>query len=128
MVTEKLAALLLSVTRGTAEVTLPDLFTILDLPPEESTLGKIAMAKQQLVALGLDLIPEVTSGEINTVRRLILPDATKVARETMLSEMCEPESARLELKSSLLYDHKRAMHDRNATGKDLRSEEVLHST
>ncbi|MEP6757537.1 MAG: ATP-binding protein [Chthonomonadales bacterium] len=126
--TEKLGALLSSVTRGKAEVTLEELFSVFDLPSTESTLAKILKVKDQILSLGLRLSPDITSGELDTIRRLDFPEATKVSEDTIKEEIRQRESSALEFKSSLLYDHRRALHDKNATQKDLRSEEVLHSS
>jgi Putative DNA-binding domain len=127
-VTDKLVALLFSVTRGNAEITLEELFEVFDFPPAESTLAKILKTKDKVATLGLRLIPDVASGELDSVRRLDFPESAGASKETMREDIGRPESSIRELKSSLLYDHKRALHDRNASGKDLRSEEVLHSS
>lgn len=124
---DNLSTLLAAVVRGKAEATLEQLFSLLDLPREESTLAKIVAVGEQMTKMGLRLTPEITQGELDTVRRVDFIEPLRVSEETVYSELQRREASDLEFKSSLLYDHKRAAYDKSATGKDLRSEDVLLS-
>lgn len=124
---DNLGTLLVAVARGKAEVTLEQLFVLLDLPLGESTLARIVAVGERMVEMGLRLTPNISQGELDTIRRVDFVEPLRVSEETVYSELQRREASDLEFKSSLLYDHKRAANDKVATGKGLRSDEVLHS-
>lgn len=122
-----LANLLQRATRRQAETTLPELFEIFELPLT-STLERISLVKARLSELGLRLVPDIEQGEIETVRRVEIVDALPVTANEVLEDIQRGEGEGLELKSSLVYDHRRAKHDPDATVAKLKSEDVLHSS
>jgi hypothetical protein len=126
-VSSKLVTLLAAVSRGTAETTILDLFETFDLPADESTLAKVVTLKNRIAELGLLLSPDFDRGELNSVRRVKFLEPVRVAEDQVRSELIRREAVDLELKSSMLFDHKRAANDPNATTTDLRSDGVLHS-
>jgi hypothetical protein len=123
----KLVDLLAAVGRGTAETTVADLFNVFELPAEESTLAKVVTVRTRIMEYGLRLMPDLDRGELDSSRRVQFLDAVRVPEETVRAELLRREAVDLELKSSLLFDHKRAANDANASKSDLRSEGVLHS-
>ncbi|MFZ0815474.1 MAG: ATP-binding protein [Candidatus Sulfotelmatobacter sp.] len=126
-VTNRLVALLAAVSRGTAETTILDLFDTLELPTEESTLAKVIVLKDRIAGIGLRMTPDFDRGELDSVRRIQFLERQLVPEKTARSELLRREAVDLELKSSLLFDHKRAANDPNASASDLRSDGVLHS-
>ena len=126
-VSNRLVALLAEVSRGGAEKTILELFESFELPSVESTLAKVVVLKDRLAELGLRVVPDFDRGELNSVRRVLFLDQLRVPEEKFRSDFQKRESIDLELKSSMLFDHKRAAFDSKATKADLRSEDVLHS-
>lgn len=123
----RLVALLAAVSRGTAEASILDLFETFELPPQESTLAKVVLLKDRVAELGLRLAPDFDHGELNSPRRVQFLEPSRVSEDQVRAELIRREAVDLEVKSSILYDHKRAAHDPNAKVTDLRSESVLHS-
>jgi schlafen family protein len=127
-VSASLVQLLAQVANGKAEASLLDLFRILDLPLEESTLAKVGLVDSRIKDLGLELRPEITKGELDSGRRVIFAQPSAITQELVQSEIAARESHALELKSSLLFHHERAVRDMKATDEQLKSEEVLHAS
>lgn len=127
LVSNRLVALLAAVSRGTAETTILELFDVFELAPQESTLAKVVTLKDRIAGLGLRINPDFDRGELDSVRRVQFIDRQLIPEKIARSELRRREAVDLELKSSLLFDHKRAANDPNANPADLRSEGVLHS-
>lgn len=126
-VSNRLVTLLAAVSRGTSETTILDLFETFELPAGESTLAKVVSLKGRVADLGLRLTPDLDHGELNSTRRVQFLEPNRVSEGQVRAELIRREAVDLEVKSSILYDHKRAANDPNAKQADLRSELVLHS-
>jgi len=126
-VSNRLVALLAAVSRGTAEATIIELFDTFELRPEESTLAKVIALKDRIAGIGLRVTPDFERGELDSIRRVQFLERQLIPEKTARSELRRREAVDLELKSSLLFDHKRAANDPNARPSDLRSDGVLHS-
>jgi hypothetical protein len=126
-VSNGLVALLAAVSRGKAETTILDLFETFELQPVESTLAKVVALRQRIADLGLRVNPDFDRGELNSIRRVQFQEQFRIPEETIRTELRRREAVDLEMKSSLLFDHKRAVSDPKATKTDLRSDGVLHS-
>ena len=126
-VSNKLVTLLSAVSRGTAEATIIELFETFDLRPEESTLAKVVTLRNQIFEMALRITPDFERGELDTVRRIQFLDNLPVPEKTIRSDLRRREAIDLELKSSLVFDYKRAANDPNAKPCDLRSDGVTYS-
>ena len=126
--TNPLAQLLGKVTRGNAEVSLVELFKILGLPENESTLAKVVRVAEEIRRMGLQIVPNISQGELDSTRRIVFAEEGAVTADTIRSELENRETETLELKSSLLYDHKKAALQPDAPRFSLKSEEVLHAS
>ena len=127
-VNANLVQLLAQVANGKAEASLLDLFRVLDLPAEESTLAKVGLVDARIKDLGLALRPEVAKGELNSSRRVIFAQPAGITQDVVESEIAVRESSALELKSSLLFHHQRAARDTKASDEQLKSDDVLHAS
>jgi hypothetical protein len=127
-VTNALVDLLSKVSRGYAEVTLVELFDILDLPKTESSLAKVILADKKTAELSLQIIPSVSQGELDSTRRIKFADSGPITAETCRHELANRENSLLELKSSLFFDHKKASRDGGLPQSAFKSEEVVHSS
>jgi hypothetical protein len=127
-VSSNLVQLLAQVANGKGESTLLELFCILDLPAEESTLAKVGLVDARIKDLGLELRPDLTKGELNSSRRVLFAELATVTPDLVQTEIAMRESHALELKSSLLFHHVRAAKDTNASDEQLKSEDVLHAS
>jgi hypothetical protein len=123
-----LVQLLSKVSRGNAEASLVDLFEVLELPTGESTLAKVQMVDKKCRDYGLQIVPPIDKGELSSARRILFAQTEVVTEELIRRDLSRREAPDLELKSSLLYHHKRAAAQHNATKAELKSEDVLHSS
>lgn len=123
-----LAKLFAKVSRDNAEVTIVELFVSLEMLESEPTLSKVMGLNNQLNALGLKLIPSIDQGDLNSVRRVVFVDDGLITPEIARSELAQPESDSLELKSSLLFDHNKAKAMPGLDPMACKSEEVLVSS
>jgi predicted HTH transcriptional regulator len=126
-VNKRVSELLATVARRRAETTLAELFDVFELPEQQLRLEKIGLVQERLEGLSLILVPGVERGELDTVRTLRFFEQTITATE-VLDEVRQGETGDLELKTSLLFDHKKARANPKFTPSQLRSEEVLYST
>ncbi len=125
---DNLGQMFSKVSRGLAEYSLTELFDVLGFDQQVSTLSKVQMVGAKLSELELTLIPDTTIGELNTPRRVIFSDRKAITPEYCAKEIEQGEGGRLEFKSSLLFDHKRAIAQPDAPMQQLKSESVLHSS
>ena len=123
-----LVDLLSKIGRGYAEVTLVELFDVLDLPKTESSLAKVILADKEMAEMGLQIIPPVSQGELDSTRRIIFVNSGLITAETCRKELAGREDDSLELKSSLVFDHKRASREGGLPQSAFKSEEVVHSS
>lgn len=123
-----LAKLLKDVTLGRAEASLSELFQVFQFPTDESTLAKVDLTASKVAELGWRFVPDINQGDLDTPRRIVFAQPDPVTVEIVKSELSRRETADLELKSSLLFDHKRSAADAKASKDQLRSETVLHSS
>jgi len=114
------------VSRGVAELSLIEIFDALDLPDSEGSLAKVGLASRQMGELGLQIIPPIDKGELDSPRRIVFADSGLITVETFQEELANRESEALELKSSLYFDYKKAAA--GAPKSVLKSDEVLHSS
>jgi hypothetical protein len=121
-----LVQLIAKVSRGVAEISLIELFGVLALTDSEGSLAKVGLASRQLSELGLQIIPPIDKGELDSARRIVFADSGLITAETFQEELADRESEALELKSSLFFDYKKAAA--GAPKSALKSEEVLHSS
>jgi hypothetical protein len=126
--TRKLGSFLTDATGRGAEATLSEMFEIFELPLSDSTLAKVVQCREILESLGLSLVPDMTKGELDTIRRVQSSQLRVLTAESAKLEIAGAESNDLELKSSLLYDHKKAASCPGSHVNELRSESVLHSS
>jgi Putative DNA-binding domain len=126
-VSNRLVSLLAAVSRGTAETTILNLFETFELPAEESTLAKVVTLKNRIAEIGLRVTPDFDRGELNSIRRVQFLERVLIPEEKVRSELRRREAVDLEVKSSMLFDYKRAANDPKATKVDLRSDGVLQS-
>lgn len=126
--TSALVDLLTKVSRGYAEVTLVELFDIMDLEKTESSLAKVILADKGMMEFGLQIVPPVSQGELDSTRRIKFADSGQITEETCRKELANREGDALELKSSLFFDHKKANSGGNFPQSALKSEEVVHSS
>jgi hypothetical protein len=104
-----------------------ELFEVFGLNSNQTTLAKVELIRQRLSELGLVLVPDVTSGELDSTRRVVFPDTDSITSELCTSELARGESETMEFKSSLLYDHKRAQAAPETPQNLLKSDAVIHS-
>jgi len=125
--TKRLTDFLAAATNLGAEASLEELFALFQLPAGESTLSKVMLVGQAIDALGLCLAPDLTKGEIGTPRRISLRNLQPLSCDIARSEIARIEANDLELKSSLMYHHKKAANVPDAGLSDLKSDEVAYS-
>jgi hypothetical protein len=126
-VSNRLVNLLAAVSRGTAEGTIVELFETFELPAQESTLAKVVTLKSRVAGLGLRVNPDFDHGELDSTRRIQFLEPNRISEDQVRAELIRREAVDLEVKSSILYDRKRAANDAKAKAADLRSELVLQS-
>jgi hypothetical protein len=125
--TRRVLDFLTRATSGGAEANLEQLFEIFELPRSESTLGKVACVEELLSGMGLRLVPDLRKGEVDSPRRVVSRELRTITPGIAMAEITGGESSNLELKSSLMYNHARALGGSGASVTDLRSDEVIHS-
>jgi hypothetical protein len=127
-VSKKVSNLFGLIRENKAEFTLIELFDIFDLPPAEGTLDKVGKVQSKLEEWNLVVVPDVDRGEIESVRRVCFQEKPRISVDEVRAEIDGGENARVELKSSLLFDHLKAQHHRDASPAELKSDEVLFSS
>jgi hypothetical protein len=124
---QRLLELVVSAIQGYAEISLTELFGVMRLPSNDPTLGKVQQALAFATQCGLEIVPGIEKGDLATARRLRLKAGRPTTLEQAQSEVTNGESSRLEFKSSVQYDHRKALSYPSAPLSELRSESVLHS-
>jgi len=112
---------------GGAEVTLESLISDLELSSVPHTLDQIQLVKDRIAECKLELIPDTTSGDLRTTRLLRSVSKPKLTPEVAISEIVRGETTNQELKSSLIYHHKRAAVQPGTPLEQLKSEDVTFS-
>ena len=125
--TRRVLDFLATATSTGTETSLEDLFEIFELPREEATLTRVMWTAELLEGLGLTLIPDLRRGALDSVRRVLPRNPRHITSDVAQSEIEKRESSNLELKSSLMYNHARALSNPDTAVADLRSDEVVHS-
>jgi len=108
--------------RGT-EVTLDGLLRTLG-DQENNVLDRVQSVRNTITACGLELIPDTLEGDLNTIRVLRATKGKAIDAEYMVEEIGLGETTNSELKSSLIYDHKRALAEPDTPIAKLKSEDV----
>lgn len=103
------------------------MFALLEFPAEQSTLEKVGATEKALAELGLRLSPPVNRGELDDIRRVVFTDDLPPNPQAILDQISSGENGSFELKSSLLFDHRKAAHVHLENPEAFRSEDVLHS-
>ena len=109
---------------GGAEVTLESLITDLELSNVPQTLDQIQIVRDAIAECRLELAPDITSGDLRTIRLLRPVAQTSLAPDVVLAEIIRGETSDQELKSSLIYNHARAAAQPNDPVTQLKSDEV----
>lgn len=126
---ERVTSLICDVTSGLVEKTLYELFDIFDPLQECLELERLVLIKEKLEKFNLLLIPDLTKGDFNTVRTVIVKrQIQEITFEFAVIEIGQGESDRLEFKSSLLYDYKKVQSNQNLATEEKWSDSVLYST
>jgi hypothetical protein len=120
----KIVRLLANAVRGGCDCSLPEMFEALEL--EGSTLEKVVHVRQFVEESGLELLPSLEAGEIETIRSLRLRESSALDAEAVLAEIRD-ETDTVELKGSLICDLNKLRDSPKAAETELRSEDVLHS-
>jgi hypothetical protein len=123
----RLKQLISSALIGGAETSLNELIEILDLKNQGMVLDQLQRIKEFLENWNFVLIPQMTTGDFETARLIKSNHSPKYTEESVLLEIQKGESSHIEFKSSILFDHKRALEVPATNLKELRSEAVLHS-
>jgi hypothetical protein len=111
--------------RGGVVTSLSDLIGRLNL--EGATLDAIAVIQDQTHRAGLELVPAIGEGDLET-ERFLRPIVSAAEVQVLLErELAAGEGSLLEFKGSLMFDRQRAAFDKTAQDKDLNSEAVLES-
>lgn len=124
----ELLQLFVAAMAGNAEVSLRQMFDIARCPDGLPYLTKVGAVSDLISQFGFELLPDLNKGDLDTVRRMKTRVPSYLTEEQSGVEISKGEGSRLELKSSLLYDHKRAQSCPDTAISQLRSEAVLHST
>lgn len=122
-----LLGLLAKVATSQVSVTLRELFLRFGVSDQWSDLDKVSEVGAVCKKYGLEVLPGLDRGDLDSLRRLRFRTAAEFTFESARREIARGESQNLEFKSSLLFDRKRAEVDPNAKSSDLKSEGVLHS-
>jgi len=125
--TSDLTSLLLRISKGRAEVTLPELFDVFALNPGSPILDKVLHTEKLLAEYGLMLLPGFDKGELTEIRCIDFASPPNLTVEAVKQEIARPESEKLEFKSSLFFDHQKAQHSPGLSAPELRSEGVTHT-
>lgn len=126
-VSERFLKLLSQALNGQAEFSLQKLFLIADVPPGLKTIDKINAILALLTTASLEIIPDISTGDINTVRCIRSSSISAISTEKLLSEIAQQEGSSLEFKSSMYYDYNRAKNNSDKPIHSLKSKEVLFS-
>lgn len=113
---------------GGTEITLNELIDALELRDQGLLLDQIESIRTALNTWQLQLTPHLNTGDLDTSRVLRALDIHPITTEMILAEINKGECATVEFKSSLLYDHKKAVFAPQTPLKELRSDEVILST
>jgi len=113
--------------QGGTEITIEHLIAAIGFPERDHLLEKVRAVEQVLAESQLEISPPLTTGTLTTTRVLRPKVPQPFSPETLIGEIANGESATREFKSSLVYDHRRALAVPNTPLLQLRSEEVTHS-
>ncbi len=131
LATNGIAQFLILVAGGGTEASLEHLCNLLAIPETQGPLGRSLAAKQFIEANGLELLPGLDQGTFESPRVIRIKDRAGISQQRCLEELSSGESQRLEFKSSLLFDHKKAAaltkEGLPLRPHELKSEEVTHS-
>lgn len=108
-------------------VTLNELRSKLNIPKSEFILEDIEHIQEKLIELKLEITPSVAVGDANSERILRSKHRPRYDEEFVKTEIANIESADLEFKSSMLFDHKKAKASPNLPFQEYKSEGVIHS-
>lgn len=117
------------VASGRCSLTIGELADCLQLDGDLGTLGKVSKIQAILREHGLRAIPDLTKGELDTVRTILFDEKPVSDAETLAADLNGNENPRLEFKSTLRFDLKR--YDNMAEPRDEQScvsDEVVLST
>lgn len=120
----RLAKIALEAALGTAEYSLTDLTKLLCSNGANGTLACVFELEKLLSEAGLKLVPDLKSGEMDAVRRVVVASAFVESESSLAESIGLAESEIVERKSSLLYDHARAQVQPDASAKELKSMDV----
>jgi predicted HTH transcriptional regulator len=113
--------------QGGTEVTLEELAKATGIDSTTHILDQVQSIRQILQEFELTLMPDLTSGEMTTIRVLRQVKILGNTQEEVVREISRGENTTHEYKSSLIYDHKRAAAGPSTPKTQLKSDEVTHS-
>ena len=110
---------------GGVEVTLARLIEVCG--PGAGILTAITGSIAIVESFGLELVPCASTGDLKDVRVLRRSTVPEISDADLKKIILDGENQVQEVKSSLLYDRRRAERDASATPSELKSMNVLHS-
>lgn len=113
--------------RGGVETTIPELIAVFEIADSELMLNRIERAQSMLDEYQLELVPPITSSDINSTRILRSKHRQTIDADTVMPEIARGELPTQEFKSTLQYDTKRAQAQPDTPLSSLRAEFVIHS-
>lgn len=113
--------------QGGTEVTLQELIYALQLEGMPHVLEQVQSVKKTLAQCQLELLPDLTTGDLKNTRILRGLRGKNISPEVVISEISKGETVEQEFKSSLIYDVNRAAAAPSTPLSQLKSDEVAYS-
>lgn len=110
------------------EVTLTELIVKFELGGDKKLLEQLEIARQILEKYDLQLVPGLTSGDLNSSRILRTRTSTPLGPDFVRQEIAKREGPKTEFKETLHFDVKRASASPTTPVSELRSPDVLHAS
>jgi len=125
---EALAELMAEMVRRPVEISIEGLIARLQ-PAADGLLGKVTEIAKYLELCKILVLPDLSTGEIDTPRLLQLQQLTNaISPDEVEAIIRQGESAELEFKSTLLFNIKMENQKPGLDAANYKSEDVLHST
>lgn len=124
------ATLFMKLARGSVEMCLQEVCTLLAIADEFGMIGRAIRAFEVLNNCNIDISPDINSGDLLSPRVLCFRSGA-LTEQAVLEDIARPEGHSLEFKSSLLFDRKKFHAVGAPTGVEMapfNSEEVLHAS
>jgi hypothetical protein len=127
MLTEKFFRLAMGAASRDVETTILDIVESLDLDPQLGILDRISALNDALVRANLKIRPELTTGDLDTVR-LVGVVRTGPADSEIDSDILSSENSFVEFKASLCFDYARYQARPDTPPKDLSNEGITFAS